>query len=160
MSKPLRLLIVIGVSAVFVFLAVSGIVNQQNCDQMLRAVRLENAGLERVDYTYFRDFLQYADGYEIAVFRIDSSQWIAPDSWTRFEASRPVAEVAEELGIALNANSILDLSVGGEACQAYCFVDRREAESFDEREYYFAYCEEAYGKILVVIYRGHHLYGI
>lgn len=128
---------------------------------MRQAVNLTDLELRRVDYAYFKDFLQYVDGYEIAAFTINGSQWNPPEGWVARDAPQSIDELAAELGIEVNTGAILNLSLGGTGCSSYCFVDGRTAPTFDEQDYYFAFCDDTYPNSMVIfIYRGHHLYGI
>lgn len=129
---------------------------------MLTAVGLEEeAGLKQVDYTYWRDPLQYTDGYEIMAFAVDEAVWNPPDSRSREPKVTGVDVIATALDIDLNADGISDLSLGGENCGVWFFEDHRSDRPFDQQDFYFAYCDENYeNDVVLFIYRGHSFYGI
>lgn len=77
------------------------------------------------------------------------------------DSMQPIDELALKLGIKINTDKILDLSLGGADCSSYCIVDNRSAQPFEEQDYYFAYCDDTYpDNPVIFIYRGHHLYGL
>jgi len=129
--------------------------------KMLRVVQLENTELYLENYEYFCDTLQYAHGYEVAVFSVDKSRWKQPDSWSVPEAAVSVEQLARDLGVAVNMNVIMDLGLGDIIGTSYFWVDNRKALSFNEQDYYFAICDSTNrNSMVLLIYRGHHLYGL
>ena len=130
--------------------------------RMLHAVGLdESTGLRQVDYAYWCDPLKYVDGYEIMAFAVDEAGWSTPDRWNTETQLASVDDIAANLGININTDAILNLSLGGENCGTWFFVDNRANRPFDEQDFYFVYCDETYSNSIVLfIYRGHHLYGI
>ena len=132
------------------------------CNQMLRAVGLqEMSGLTKTDHVYWRDWLQYADGYEIAVFAVDEAQWNTPETWTREIDAVYVNDLADQLGVDIHSDAIFDLSLGGLEGSSWIFVDNRADRPFDQQDFYLAYLDDTYHQSkLVFIYRGHHLYGV
>lgn len=107
--------------------------------------------------------LKYTDGYEIMLFAPGEEQrqdWMPPASWTR--ESIPVAELAERLQIRFASGGVRkagNSSMGGDHCDAWFFLDRRDPElPFEEREYYLGYWDESRG--MIYVYHGHHLWGI
>lgn len=157
MKKRLRIALCI----VLIVLLAAILFIENNSNRMLRAVDLTDLGLRRVDYTYFNDFLQYVDGYEIAAYTINGTQWQSPEGWIMLDSAQSVDDLTSELGIAINMDALLNLSLGGTDCSSYCFVDNRTATTFDEQDYYFAFCDDTYpNNPVIFIYRGHHLHGI
>ena len=142
--------------------AVKALQNHTACVRMLRAAGLaDGMGLQQVDYSYWRDPFKYVDGYEIMAFAVDKAVWTPPDSWTKTTQIVSVDSVATELGINLNMEAILNLSLGGENCGVWFFVDHRSDRPFEQQDFYFAYCDETYrNNVVLFVYRGHSLYGI
>lgn len=136
--------------------------NNSNRTRMLRMVDLENAsGLKQVDYAYWRDPLKYGHGYEIMTFTVEDVLWSPPGSWSIEAVQDSIDTVANRLGIELNSNAILNLSLGGTDCKSWFFADQRANRPFDEQDFYFAYCDETYeNRKVIFVYRGHHLYGL
>lgn len=157
MKKRLRIALCIAL----VVLLTAILFIENNSYRMLRAMDLTDQGLRRVDYTYFNDFLQYVDGYEIAAYAIPDARWQPPESWVVLDSAQSVGDLASELGISINMDALLNLSLGGTDCSSYCFDDNRAAPTFDEQDYYFAFCDDTYpNNTMIFIYRGHHLHGI
>lgn len=144
------------------FIATRSVLNHIARTRMLQAVGLDrSAGLTQANYAYWCDPMKYVDGYEIIAFAVDEAVWSAPDSWNTEMQLASVDDIAAKLGININTDAILNLSLGGENCGTWFFVDRRTERPFDEQDFYFAYCDETYSdSIVLFIYRGHHLYGI
>ena len=161
-GKKIKASFYVALYLILCFLGVRMLQNQLNCKRMLKTVGLdESYGLKQVDYSYWRDPLKYGGGYEIMVFVSDDQSWIPPESWIDESEHVSVGAIAGEIGIGLNINAILDLSLGGERCKAWFFADHRADRPFNEQDFYFAYCDETYSnRVVVFIYRGHHLYGI
>ena len=161
-GKRIKASLYIALCLILGILVVLTLQNQLNRNRMLKTVGLdESYGLKQVDYSCWRDPLRYGDGYEIMVFAINDESWIPPESWIEESEHVSVDEIAGEIGIGLNTNAILDLSLGGERCKAWFFTDHRTDRPFSEQDFYFAYCDETYGnRVVVFIYRGHHLYGM
>lgn len=130
--------------------------------RMLQAVGLdESAGLTQIDYAYWCDPLKYTDGYEIIAFAVNEETWTTPDGWFRNAELTSVDDIADELVISVNTDAILNLSLGGENCGTWYFVDNRADRPFDEQDFYFAYCDDTFSNSVVLfIYRGHHLWGL
>ena len=161
-GKRIKASLYIALCLILGILVVLTLQNQLNRNRMLQTVGLdESYGLKQVDYSCWRDPLRYGDGYEIMVSAINDESWIPPESWIEESEHVSVDEIAGEIGIGLNTNAILDLSLGGERCKAWFFADHRSDRPFNERDFYFAYCDETYNnRVVVFIYRGHHLYGM
>ena len=155
-----RLLCVLLVLAV-ALLAANGVGNRMKRDRMLRSVGLDRiTDIKQIDYACWNDALKYTDGYEIMVFTVEPSQWHVPTDWTVEETLVDIDKPAAEVDISLNTDAILDLSLGGMNCSSWYFVDNRAEGSFDQQDFYFAYCDDTYdNNIVIFIYRGHHLYG-
>jgi len=143
-------------------LAVKTLQNHTACVRMLRAVGLtDGVGLQRVDYSYWKDPLKYVDGYGIMAFAVDEAAWSPPANWTKEPKPTSVNIIAAELGISLNTDAILNLSLGGENCGTWFFADHRSDNPFNQQDFYFAYCDETYkSNVILFIYRGHSLYGL
>lgn len=161
-GKKIKASFYVALYLILCFLGIRMLQNQLNCKRMLQTVGLdESYGLKQVDYSYWHDPLKYGDGYEIMVFASDDKSWMPPESWIEESDHVSVDAIAGEIGIGLNTNAILDLSLGGERCRAWFFADHRSDRPFNEQDFYFAYCDETYSnRVVVFIYRGHHLYGM
>ena len=160
--KKMKFYLIVLLCIVLSILAVKALQNHTACARMLHAVGLDDgAGLQQVDYAYWRDPLKYVDGYEIMAFAVDEAVWNPPDSWTKATKLTSIDSIATELGIDLNMKAILNLSLGGENCGVWFFADHRADRPFDQQDFYFAYCDETYrNNVVLFVYRGHSLYGI
>jgi len=138
------------------------LINRSNRLRMLQAVCLEEMqGLKQEQYVYWEDFLKYCDGYEIMVFILDGVQWNPPEEWTRVTKDRNIEDIEKQLGIDINNNAVLKLNLGGLSCKSWFYADSGDDCPFEERDFYFACCDETDSDSKkVFIYRGHHLYGI
>ena len=94
-------------------------------------------------------------------FAVDEAAWSPPANWTKEPKPTSVNIIAAELGISLNTDAILNLSLGGENCGTWFFADHRSDNPFNQQDFYFAYCDETYkNNVILFIYRGHSLYGL
>lgn len=130
--------------------------------RMLRAVGLERyPGLRRIDYSEWTDPLRYSSGFEIMAFSVDGDCFDPPAGWETSDDPVYIEDFDQRYQIDIYVNEVVALSLGGDDCVAWRFVDHRdESIAFDQRDYYLAYCYRAYNKDLLFIYRGHHLYGL
>ena len=161
-AKRIKAILITLLCIAFCFIATRCILNNITRTRMLQAVGLgESTGLRQEDYAYWCDPLKYIDGYEIMAFAVDEAVWSAPDSWNTEMQLASVDAIAAKLGININTDAILNLSLGGENCGTWFFVDNRANRTFDEQDFYFAYCDETYSdSVVLFIYRGHHMYWI
>ena len=157
MRRLKRFLIVVLVAALLVTLSV-GINRYIRCRSLLQAVGLENgSGFKCKKYESFTDFLQYVDGFEIAVFTLPADGWNVPKDWTAEPASMKEIPVPVEL----NQNVLSSMGMGDLECSAWFFRDGREGVPFEKKqEYTFACYGIQKDTEVVLVYRGHHLYGI
>lgn len=156
MRRLKRLLIVVLVAALLVTLSV-GITRHIRCRSLLQAVGLENgSGFKRKAYDSFTDFLQYVDGYEIAVFTLPADGWNVPKDWIAEPASMKEIPVPVEL----NQNVLSSMGMEDLECSAWFFRDDRDGVPFEKQEYTFACYGIQKDTEVVLVYRGHHLYGI
>jgi len=96
-----------------------------------------------------------------AVFILDGVQWNPPEEWTRVTKDRNIEDIEKQLGIDINNNAVLKLNLGGLSCKSWFYADSGDDCPFEERDFYFACCDETDSDSKkVFIYRGHHLYGI
>ena len=154
-----RLSIALCIALIVLLAAVLFIESRSN--RMLHSVNLTDLELKRVDYAYFKDFLQYVDGYEIAAYAVSDTQWQSPEGWIVLDSAQSVDDLAARLGININMDALLNLSLGGTDCSSYYFVDNTTAPNFDKQDFYFAFCDDTYpNNTVIFIYRGHHLHGI
>ena len=167
MKRRWIILIVIVIAIVAAF-GIWRFVSRQNerrsADRMLAAVDLGgHSELHVSGSSSWIDLLKYKDGYEIMLFSPSpehEQDWTPPASWVR--ESLPVEELAERLQIRLDPEDVWQTgysSMGGDHCDAWFFLDRRDPElPFEEREYYLGYWDES--RKMIYVYHGHHLWGI
>ena len=143
-------------------LVLLNLVKYQTQTRMLKVVSLQDVqGLQQVGYTYWKDILKYGDGYEIMTFVIDNAEWTPPENWTITAEEKSIEALEAELEIDINENEILLLNSGEISCESWFFADNRNERSFDKQDFYFACCDEVDDRSkMIVIYRGHHLYGL
>lgn len=157
------------------FIVVPRIQNTRAADRLLHSVGLEDRTELRMAYiTNWTDWLQYKDGYEILILSNGNNEetvngriipkpsdkrtpWLPPDSWTIENIT--ITELSERLRVTIDDQPFGEASMGGNRCDVWFFIDRRDQDiPFEQREFFLCYYDEREDK--VYIYRGHDLYGI
>ena len=164
MRKNKLILILLGLilCGLLIFGFVSLIQHNAARETLLQAVHLENvSGLKETGYINWTDWLKYKDGYEIMTFSVAKDQWKTPDEWMQEDTPVSLDELQNMLKVHLDPQGIDRLNVTADSCSSWYFLDHRSAETpFDQREYDLAFVAETADSLTVVIYRGHHLYGL
>ncbi len=95
--------------------------------RMLRAVGLEQyPGLRRIDYSEWTDPLHYCPGYEIMAFSVDGNHFDVPDCWETSAEPVDLEEFEQWYHTDIYVSEVLALSLGGDDCVAWRFVDHRD----------------------------------
>ncbi len=117
---------------------------------------LQMVGMDKRDCTvakrvYWYDFLKYTDGYEALVISVPED-WKIPDGWRNDAVS--LREAQQVYGLSAAALEKLDAGALPEAYQAQFYSECGEK---GDREFFVGLYD---GNGTVLVYRGHHLYGI
>lgn len=120
---------------------------------------LQHAGISdairvrQKDYTYWKDFLMYVNGYEVLALKVDPEKWMMPEGWS----GGPIAVDDLETKTEFSVNELVINGLNAdipETFDAWFFAECGREGEFADWEYYIGLYS---GKGLLIVYRGHDL---
>ena len=125
---------------------------------------LEQAGLPLTcirgirDVQTWTDWLQYTDGYDYAVLKVDPAAFTLPDSWTQGSATiEEINPSPEGLGCYDFHGNFLHTAPLPERYTAWLYIPRDASLPFEEQQWFAAMYDASTGTL--ALYRGHSFYG-
>ncbi len=103
---------------------------------------------------YWYDLLKYIDGYEIVAVR-PPEDWLPPEGWQM--GGMTVEEIEEKYNLILSDDAWERIGLTQEVSRAHFFAETgRDSEIIQDWEFYVGLWQE---DGVLIVYRGHHLYG-
>ena len=111
-----------------------------------------------IDQDYWYDWLEYTDGYDWVILRVDPDGFTPPQDWNTTSAS--LADVKPQDGSRYHYFhwDFREHSALPETFTAWIYIPVDPLAAFDDQEWFAAMYDEASG--VLALYRGHALYGI
>ena len=114
------------------------------------------------DVETWTDWLQYTDGYDYAVLKVDPAAFTLPDSWTQGSATiEEINPYPEGLGCYdFHPNFLHHAPLNEslpESYTAWLYIPRDASLPFEEQQWFAAMYDASTGTL--VLYRGHSFHG-
>ncbi|MBQ2953383.1 MAG: hypothetical protein IJE07_07475 [Clostridia bacterium] len=110
------------------------------------------------DVETFTDWLNYTDGYDYAVLKVDPETFTPPESWTQGQATiEDVNPYPEGLGCYDFHGNFLHNASLPERYTAWLYIPRDASAPLEEQQWFAAMYDASTGTL--VLYRGHSFYG-
>ena len=154
MPKAIRIILSVLLSLAILICGAKFVYRRARTGDLLQHVGIsDEIHVRQKDYTYWKDFLKYVNGYEMIALKVDPETWIMPEGWI----SEPIAVEDLEFATDFSVNEPALNGLTAEMPQTFdewFFAEYGRDGEFADWEYYIGlYSKDG----LLIVYRGHDL---